>query len=78
MTKANFDLKLLVSVLDKHGVDYVVVGGIGAMAYGANRQTQDLDCVVERSIDNLKKLRYSIGRVARHSKTARRSGLRSE
>ncbi len=75
MTKANFDLKLLVSVLDKHGVDYVVVGGIGAMAYGANRQTQDLDCVVERSIDNLKNLAAAL--VELHA-TLRVGGLSEE
>jgi hypothetical protein len=35
-------------VLGKYNVKYVVVGGIGAMGYGATRPTQDLDFVVDQ------------------------------
>ncbi len=75
MSKPNFDLKLLVGVLDKHGVDYVVVGGIGAMAHGADMQTQDLDCVVERSIDNLKRMAAALADLGA---TLRVSGMSDE
>ena len=47
MTYSKIDLNLHISVLGKYNVEYVVVGGIGAMAYGATRPTQDLDSVVE-------------------------------
>lgn len=50
------DLARLVEVLDRHGVDYLVVGGVAARAHGATRATQDLDCLVRRSKDNLAKM----------------------
>ena len=50
------DLDLLISTLDRHGVDHVVVGGVAARAYGATRLTHDLDCVVRRSKDNLERV----------------------
>jgi hypothetical protein len=46
----------LVEVLNRHGVEYLVVGGIAARAHGARRPTEDLDCVVRRSRDNLERL----------------------
>jgi hypothetical protein len=47
------DLAWLVEVLDRHGVEYLIVGGIAGQAYGATRETQDLDCVFRRSKANL-------------------------
>jgi hypothetical protein len=75
LTQPKIDLNLLVGVLDKHNVEYVVVGGIGAMAYGATRPTQDLDCVVEQSIGNLKNLAAAL--VDLHA-TLRVSGMSEE
>lgn len=37
------DAERIVEVLDRHGVDYVIVGGIGARLHGAGRLTYDLD-----------------------------------
>ncbi len=50
------DLGRLVEVLDRHGVDYLLVGGVAALAYGANRPTEDADCVVRRERSNLDRL----------------------
>lgn len=36
------DLVRLAEVLDRHGVEYLVVGGVAARAHGASRPTQDL------------------------------------
>ncbi len=47
------NLGRLVEVLDRHGVEYLIVGGIAARAHGARRETQDLDCVIRRSRTNL-------------------------
>jgi hypothetical protein len=44
------------ATLDDHGVDYIVVGGIGAQAHGATRATADLDCVPESTTSNLARL----------------------
>jgi hypothetical protein len=50
------DLGRLVEVLDRHRVDYLLVGGVAALAYGANRPTEDADCVVRRERSNLDRL----------------------
>jgi hypothetical protein len=46
----------LIDALDRHGVDYLVVGGVAANGYGAQRLTYDLDCLVRRELDNLHRL----------------------
>jgi hypothetical protein len=50
------DLQRLIEVLDCHEVEYVVVGGAAAYAYGARRRTDDADCVVSRNRANLERL----------------------
>ncbi len=43
-------------MLDRHHVDYLVVGGISTRLHGARRPTKDFDCLPERSRDNLTRL----------------------
>lgn len=50
------DLVRLVAALDRHGVAYLLVGGAAAHAYGAERMTDDADCVVRRDRANLDRL----------------------
>ena len=50
------DLPRLVEVLNRHQVSYLVVGGSAANLHGANRVTNDLDCVPDTTIDNLDRL----------------------
>lgn len=50
------DLRRLIEVLDRHGVDYLMVGGVAAIGYGAERPTEDADCVVRRDRANLNRL----------------------
>ncbi len=51
------DLPRLIEVLDHYEVEYLIVGGAAAYAYGAARPTEDADCVVRReranSLDSL-------------------------
>ena len=47
------DLRRLIEVLDRHGVEYLMVGGVAAIGYGAERPTEDADCVVHRERANL-------------------------
>lgn len=54
------DLGRLIEVLDRHGVEYLMVGGIAAVAYGALRPTEDADCVVSRDRANLDRLAISL------------------
>src|SRR5580658_9371613 len=50
------DLPRLIEVLDRHAVEYLIVGGAAAFAYGAERPTDDADCVVRRGRANLERL----------------------
>jgi hypothetical protein len=40
------DLPRLIEVLERHGVEYLIVGGAAAYAYGVKQSTGDADCVV--------------------------------
>jgi hypothetical protein len=52
----NLDLPRLIGVLNGHEVEYILVGGVAAAAYGAERETEDADCVVRRERANLERL----------------------
>lgn len=50
------DVKRIVSTLDEHGVQYLLIGGVGASLYGAERLTQDVDVLPETELENLTRL----------------------
>ena len=50
------DVPAVLSVLQAHRVEYLLVGGLAAQVYGATRQTQDFDCLVRRGRENLERL----------------------
>lgn len=39
------DLRRLIAALNRHGVNYRLCGGAAATAYGAERRSEDADCV---------------------------------
>lgn len=47
------DAERIVETLDRHGVVYVLVGGMGARLHGATRMTRDLDLCPVWQLDNL-------------------------
>ena len=51
-----FDPDRILSVLDEHAVDYVLVGGVAARVHGASRATTDIDCVPSIDEPNLERL----------------------
>lgn len=51
-----FDPDRILAALDRHGVDYVLVGGVAARAHGASRTTSDIDCVPSTEAANLERL----------------------
>jgi len=55
-TPAAPDLERIFDALALHNVEYLLVGGIAARAYGARRPTFDVDCVPEPSRQNFDRL----------------------
>lgn len=49
-------LDQLLRALDRHGVRYVVIGGIAVGFHGHIRATKDLDVIIESSPDNVARL----------------------
>ena len=56
MPEPEFEPARALETLDRHGVDYVLVGGLGARAHGATRPTGDIDLVPDGDIENLTRL----------------------
>lgn len=50
------DCEALLSTLQKHQVEFIVIGGAAAIAHGATRLTQVLDIVYRRTPSNLDRL----------------------
>ena len=50
------DIERILAILTRHGVEFLLVGAVAAIAYGARRLTVDLDCVPVRTYENLDRL----------------------
>lgn len=50
------DIGGLLAVLARHGVDYVVIGGVATQAHGHRRTTMDLDVMPDPDSENLIRL----------------------
>lgn len=53
---AEFDPRKLLETLDRHGVEFVLIGGLAGTARGSAYITLDVDIVYERSRANLERL----------------------
>ena len=50
------DRARIIEVLERHGVEYLVVGGVGAQLHGATRATADFDSLPSTTEENLRRL----------------------
>ena len=55
-----FDAHKIVEILDRHQVEYVLVGGFAAVLYGARRPTEDIDIAPATTLDNLHRLSLAL------------------
>jgi len=55
-SSSEFDPDRILMVLDRHRVEYVLVGGVAARVHGAQRATADIDCVPATSNENFERL----------------------
>lgn len=54
------DFKALVRALGDAGVEFVLVGGVAAIAHGSVRLTRDVDVVYRRTPENLQRLALAV------------------
>jgi predicted nucleotidyltransferase len=54
----------LLKLLSDNGVEFIVIGGVAAIAHGSPRFTQDVDVVYRRSEGNLQRLATALATVA--------------
>jgi hypothetical protein len=50
------DIKTILTVLDRHGIEYLLVGTLGAIAHGARLQTNDVDICNATHDDNSRRI----------------------
>jgi hypothetical protein len=55
------ELRAVITALETHGVDYVVIGAAALNALGIVRATEDIDIMVRPSADNVARLRRALG-----------------
>lgn len=62
----------ILAVLNRHAVEYLLVGGVATIVHGAALRTGDIDCLVDGSAENLHRLALALReldallRVGRH------------
>jgi len=56
-------LKMILTVLDRAGIDYMIGGAVAAWAWGEPRSTQDLDMVIHLGIEKIDVLSKELERV---------------
>jgi hypothetical protein len=57
------DVKRLARYLEEAGVDYALIGGYALAAHGMLRQTEDIDLLVDPSVDNSRRWILALSRL---------------
>jgi hypothetical protein len=57
------DLRALLAPLIRHGVDFVLVGGMAGISHGSSYPSYDLDVVYARDRDNISRLTEALGEI---------------
>lgn len=61
------DLKTLVKYLDEANVEYALVGGYAIAAHGFNRASEDIDILVNPSLENARRWILALSRLPDHA-----------
>ncbi|MFB3777888.1 MAG: hypothetical protein ACE141_09755 [Bryobacteraceae bacterium] len=70
------DIEAILRTLDRHGVEYIVVGGVCAVLHGAPIATFDLDVVHSRSPENVARLMRALRELKSHYRAQPEKKLR--
>ncbi len=76
--EADLDAVGIFRTFNRHGVDFVVVGGYAVAAHGVIRATDDLDLVVDRDWDNAGRLGRALEDLDAHDATGAPTPLTAE
>lgn len=60
------DLLLVLSTLEAHGVEYVLLGGAAMAIHGFPRMTRDIDCLFPRDAANNARLMKALATLGKH------------
>ncbi len=60
MNKRIKSFKAVLKELQKHDVDYVLIGGLAVAFHGIPRFTEDIDIIVKRSKENITRLKTAL------------------
>jgi predicted nucleotidyltransferase len=52
----SLQIRELLQALDRHGVEFIVIGGVAGLAHGSSYPTYDLDVIYAREASNLERL----------------------
>jgi hypothetical protein len=63
VSETEYDPAPILGALNRHGVDFVVVGGLAGLAHGSRYPTNDTDVAYARGIDNLERLATALDEV---------------
>lgn len=64
------DLGELIAALTRHGVDYLVIGGVATQVHGHRRTTMDLDLIPDPNPENLRRLGAVLAELEAHPRDA--------
>ncbi len=64
------DLGELIAALARHGVDYLVIGGVATQVHGHRRTTMDLDLTPDPSPENLQRLSAALAELGARPRDA--------
>ena len=67
---SEFDPERVLSTLHRHGVDFVLIGGLAAVVHGSTLTTVDIDITPERSEANLGRLAAALTELDARLRTA--------
>jgi len=65
-----FDPAAICRILNEEGVDYVIVGGFGAVILGSPLPTEDIDILPSRTSSNLERLAVALERLGAQIRTS--------
>lgn len=54
------DLLKICNALNRAGARYIVIGGMAMVLHGLNRGTEDIDLLVDRTVENIARLREAL------------------